>query len=40
MTKLLLVEDDSTLSLGIVYSLEKEGYKVDYSIISLSTYFI
>lgn len=29
MTKLLLVEDDSTLSLGIVYSLEKEGYKVD-----------
>lgn len=29
MTKLLLVEDDSTLSLGIVYSLEKEGYQVD-----------
>ena len=29
MTKLLLVEDDATLSLGIVYSLEKEGYNVD-----------
>lgn len=29
MTKLLLVEDDVTLSLGIVYSLEKEGYNVD-----------
>ncbi|MGO1469879.1 MAG: response regulator transcription factor [Tissierella sp.] len=29
MTNLLLVEDDTTLSLGIVYSLEKEGYKVD-----------
>lgn len=29
MANLLLVEDDATLSLGIVYSLEKEGYKVD-----------
>ena len=29
MARLLLVEDDMTLSLGIVYSLEKEGYKVE-----------
>lgn len=29
MANLLLVEDDTTLSLGIVYSLEKEGYNVD-----------
>lgn len=29
MTDILLVEDDTTLSLGIVYSLEKEGYNVE-----------
>lgn len=29
MASLLLVEDDATLALGIVYSLEKEGYQVD-----------
>lgn len=29
MTKVLLVEDDTTLSMGIQYSLEKEGYTVD-----------
>ena len=29
MTDILLVEDDNTLSLGIVYSLEKEGYKLE-----------
>lgn len=29
MTDILLVEDDTTLSMGIVYSLEKEGYNVE-----------
>lgn len=29
MTDILLVEDDTTLSIGIVYSLEKEGYNVE-----------
>lgn len=29
MADILLVEDDTTLSLGIVYSLEKEGYSVE-----------
>lgn len=29
MAAILLVEDDTTLSLGIVYSLEKEGYSVE-----------
>ena len=29
MIKVLLVEDDLTLAMGIEYSLEKEGYDVD-----------
>ncbi|HLS53166.1 MAG TPA: response regulator transcription factor [Tissierellaceae bacterium] len=29
MAKLLLVEDDTTLAMGIEYSLEKEGYHID-----------
>lgn len=29
MSKILLVEDDSTLAMGIEYSLKNEGYKVD-----------
>lgn len=29
MTDILLVEDDTTLSMGIVYSLKKEGYSVE-----------
>lgn len=29
MTSILLVEDDATLSVGIEYSLEKEGYRVE-----------
>ena len=36
MADLLLVEDDSTLCLGIVYSLEKEGYSV-YSVNTAET---
>lgn len=30
MKRLLLVEDDSTLAMGLVYSLEREGYQVDH----------
>ncbi len=29
MSKILLVEDDTTLAMGIEYSLKKEGYEVD-----------
>lgn len=28
MTRILLVEDDRSLSVGLVYSLNKEGYDI------------
>lgn len=31
MEKILLVEDDKSLSMGLVYSFNKEGYKIDHA---------
>ncbi|EQI82989.1 response regulator [Clostridioides difficile Y401] len=31
MLKLLIVEDDSTISFGIKYALEQEGFSIDIS---------